>query len=205
MGHENYRLLVGAPDAHQLEAELLAGHGIERGKRLVHQQHRGVVDERTAEGDALLHAAGELARKALLEAGKADELDQLHGAPARARLVETENLGRQQHVVEHGAPGEQHRLLEHDADIAGRAGERRAVEQELAAARSQQRADQLEQGRFAAAGRPDQGYELVLLDGESDVLERGDAAGARGVGLVQSLDVDLANLKRIPARRDRPA
>ena len=113
----------------------------------------------------------------------------------RARLVETEDLSRQQHVVERGAPGEQDGLLEHDADIAGGTQEGRAVEQKLAAARPQQRADQLEQGRFAAARRPDQGDELVLFDRESDVLERGDPAGARGIGLVQTLDVDLANLK----------
>ena len=36
--HEHDGLLVGVPDAQELEAQLLARHGIERGERLVHEQ-----------------------------------------------------------------------------------------------------------------------------------------------------------------------
>ena len=90
---------------------------------------------------------------------------------ARFGLVEPEDFGRQQDVVEHRAPLQQHGLLEHDADVAGRAQERRAVEQQLAARRPDERADQLEQGRFSAAGRADQRDEFVLLDREIDILQ----------------------------------
>ena len=68
--HEDHGLLVRVPDAHQLEAELLARHGVERRERLVHQQNRRIVNERAADRNPLLHAAGELARKALLEAAQ---------------------------------------------------------------------------------------------------------------------------------------
>jgi len=45
------------PDALQIQIHLLARHGVERAEGLVHQQERGVVDERPDDGDALLHAA----------------------------------------------------------------------------------------------------------------------------------------------------
>ncbi len=109
--------LSTVPDPHQLEAELLARHGVKRRERLVHQQHRRVMNERAADRNALLHAAGKFARIALFEAAEPDELDQLERALARFALVEAKDFSRQQHVVEHGAPLQQHGLLKHDADV----------------------------------------------------------------------------------------
>ena len=192
MGDEDHRLLVRVPDAHQLEAELLAGHGVERGERLVHQKDRGIVDERAAQRHPLLHAAGELPRIAPLEPAEPDESDEVHGAGARFPLVEPENFRGQKHVVENRAPLQQHGLLKHDADIARGMEERGAVEQKLAAAGADERADELEQGRFAATRRANEGDELVLFDRERDVCERRHPTVTRSVGLVQPLDLDLA-------------
>jgi hypothetical protein len=47
---------------------LLAQLQVERAERLVEEQHRGVVDERAGQRDALLLAAGELARAGALAA-----------------------------------------------------------------------------------------------------------------------------------------
>jgi hypothetical protein len=46
--------------------------------------------------------------------------------------VQAEHLGRQHHVLENGAPGQQDRALEHHADVAPRAVDRLAVEHHLA-------------------------------------------------------------------------
>ena len=46
----------------ELEAHLLAQAGIQIGQRLIEQQNLGVVGERPAKRDALLLAAGQLAR-----------------------------------------------------------------------------------------------------------------------------------------------
>ncbi len=54
---------------------------VERAERLVHQQQRRIVDQRAHQRDALLHAAGQLPRIAVLEAGEAD---QRRAARARA-------------------------------------------------------------------------------------------------------------------------
>jgi hypothetical protein len=51
------------------------------------------VNQCAAERHPLLHAAGQLTRKAFLEAAKADEVDEVHGAVARFDLVESEDFG----------------------------------------------------------------------------------------------------------------
>ena len=129
---------------------------------------------------------------------------QLHGALARFPLVEAENFRRQQHVVENGAPLQQHGFLKDDADVARGMQERRAVEEKLAAAGPDQRADELEQGRLAATRRADEGDELVLLDRERDVFERRDPTVTRSVGLVQPLDLDLAQRLQLGGRITSP-
>ena len=62
-------------DPLQLELHLLAELQVERAERLVEQQHPRVVDDRARERDALLLAAGELRRLALLAAREVDELE----------------------------------------------------------------------------------------------------------------------------------
>src|SRR5207244_1589480 len=60
MGDKHHRLLAMLPHLEQLQIELFAGNGIERTKRLVHQQYRGTEQERTRQGDTLLHTSREL-------------------------------------------------------------------------------------------------------------------------------------------------
>jgi hypothetical protein len=54
----------------ELDLHVLAQLRVERGERLVEQQHRRVRDQRPRDGDALLLAAGELVRIALAEAAR---------------------------------------------------------------------------------------------------------------------------------------
>ena len=58
-------------------AQLLADLGVERAEGLVEQQHLGLVRQRARDRDALLLAAGELGRQALVHALERDELQQL--------------------------------------------------------------------------------------------------------------------------------
>ena len=59
-----------ALQALQLDLHLLAQLQVERAERLVEQQHRRPVHERTRQRDALALPAAELARPAVLEAGE---------------------------------------------------------------------------------------------------------------------------------------
>ena len=61
------------PDPQQLELQDLARLRIDRGERLVHQQHARLDRERPCEAAALLHAAGHLIGIRVLEPGEADQ------------------------------------------------------------------------------------------------------------------------------------
>ena len=65
------------PDLQQLVLQLLAGHGVERAERLVHQHDLGVVGEHARDRDALLHAAGELVRIGVGKTLQADQFDEV--------------------------------------------------------------------------------------------------------------------------------
>ena len=68
------------PDALQLDVHLPARHGIERAEGFVEQQHVGTQHQGAGDGGALSHAAGQLLRSRRLEAGQADEADQIGDA-----------------------------------------------------------------------------------------------------------------------------
>ena len=87
VGDEDHRLadLVVQPD--DLVLHVAADQRVERGERLVEQQHVGVAGERPGQADALLHAAGELVGVGVLVAGEADQLDHLAGPLDAARRL----------------------------------------------------------------------------------------------------------------------
>ena len=72
----------------ELELHLLAKLPVERAERLVHQQHRGLDDQRPGQRDPLLLAAGELGDPAVAEAVELERGQRLArrgaGCPARA-------------------------------------------------------------------------------------------------------------------------
>ena len=79
VGDEENSLAGRSPNRLKLKLEAVAGQGIERTERFVHQQHRRVKGERTSEGGALAHAARELVDETVLEAGQVDEINEVAG------------------------------------------------------------------------------------------------------------------------------
>ncbi len=106
----------------QLENLRLDRH-VERGRRLVRNQHLGVTDERHRDHDALAHAAGELMRiviDALSGVREADQLQHLDGSRAggapRQVLMDDGGFGD---LIPDGEDGVQrrHRLLKDHGDL----------------------------------------------------------------------------------------
>ena len=62
-------------DPHEFGLHDLARLRVERGERLVEQEHLGLERERAGEIDALPHAAGELVRIVPIEAAQPDQLE----------------------------------------------------------------------------------------------------------------------------------
>src|SRR5207245_4839898 len=85
----------------QLGSDRIARVGIERGERLVQQQHLRRARERTGEGDALALAAGQLARARVREVGDPEPLEQPVRAPAELDVLAYREMREEGVVLEH--------------------------------------------------------------------------------------------------------
>ena len=85
VGDEDDRAAGRAPDALELLVQQVARDGVERGERLVHEQHGTVLREGARERDALAHAAGELVRALLGGIREVDGVEQRRGPSRGAR------------------------------------------------------------------------------------------------------------------------
>ena len=85
MGDEHHGLAQRLPQRQEVVVEAKARDLVERGERLVHQQERGLGDQRARDRGAHLHAARKLARIALREAGKPDARERRVDARRRIR------------------------------------------------------------------------------------------------------------------------
>src|SRR5262249_42567311 len=130
-----------------------------------------------------------------LQARKLDERERVGdpagylrlGDPAHAQAVA--DIGRHVHVRE------QRVVLKHDADLAPIRRDIRdplAVDGDLAAVRHQKAGDEVEQRGLAAAGRPEQRYQLAATDQQRDVIERGNLAETFGYPVELDRDIRAA-------------
>ena len=112
-------LLRLRPDLLQLLAEPPRGDRVEVAERLVHQQQVGLDGEGARDAHPLLHAAGELARGTGLRRPR--DRPSAGRSCARSRRLARSALEHVEHVLHHGAPGQEPGLLE-DVARAGPAG-----------------------------------------------------------------------------------
>ena len=99
-------------------AGVLAQLGVEVGQGLVHQQHARLIDQRAADGDALLLTARELVRKALGQMAQSQLFEDRHDAHSRLLPHHAAQLEAIGDIVEDIAMGPQGVGLEHEADVA---------------------------------------------------------------------------------------
>ena len=189
VGHEDDRRPGLLPDPQDLRVHPFAGHLVERPERLVHQQDRGLERQRAGDRDALLHAARKLPRVVLAKSPSSTSSSISARSPATRSSAEPHDLERQLDVLLDRPPVEQDRRLEDHPVVAVPAGPlgRLAVDDDLAAGRLGQVADDAQQRRLAAAGRADQRDELARRDRQVDALERRrDRLVAAGEDLVDA-------------------
>ena len=126
----------GLPGFHQRLREIVlqhdAGLRIDRGERLVQQQHRRIDGERARQRRALAHAAGQLMRVALGEFAKLEGIEKFAGFLSAVRRVELSDFGTQHHVLLDRAPGQQQILLQHEGDMVVRALDPLAIHERIA-------------------------------------------------------------------------
>ena len=187
VGHVDDGLARLAPHLGEQALHGVPGHRIERGERLVHQQHGGVVGERAGDGDTLLHAAGEMMRIGVGEFLELDEGELLARDAFALGLGDALHLQPERHVAERGAPREQlGEILEHDAAVHAAPGDRLAADPDFARGGREEAGDDVEQRRLAAAGRADDAQEFRRGEAE--------ARGLDGVNLAARRVIDERNV-----------
>jgi hypothetical protein len=150
---------------------------VERTERLVEQEHAGMVDKRTRQGDALLLSARELLRLPLAEAGEADELEHLGDAPLQLALGNALPLEPEGDVVLDRHVREERVALEdrvHVALVGRQTDDVLVAEEDLPLRRLLEPADHPQRRRLAAARGPEHGEER-----SSRNLHRDPVDGAR--------------------------
>ena len=176
VGHEQHREARIGPQLEQLVLHPAPRERIERGERLVHQQHVRLHRQRPRDGDALFHAAGQRVRIGIRELGEVDLLDVAHRLRlGRVAAHLARGFQREHHVLLDRFPRQQLvELLEHEHPVGARRADGQTLEAHAALGRRHVAADRLEQGRLAASGGPEEHEPVRAVNVEADAIGGGD-------------------------------
>ena len=175
----------------QQAKNVFAAGGIEIAGRFVGENERGPMDEGAGDRDALLLAAGELARQGGGAGSEADAFEQGGDTGFAFGGRDADELERQLDVFGGSESRQQVEELEDGSDLfAAKAGEgiavelidAVAVEGEATGVGPVDAAEAVEQGGLAAAGRAGEGDAFAGGDAEGDVIEHATRAVALGDG-----------------------
>ena len=125
VGDQDHGPRLGRQRLGQPLLHLGAGDRVERGERLVQQQHGLAGEQRAEERDPLAHAAGQLRRPRALEAGEPEALEQGVGLAPRDAARGAPVPQRERGVVDRREPGQEQVALRH-VGAAAQASRRRA-------------------------------------------------------------------------------
>ncbi len=197
MGDEEGGDAERALDRADLVAHRVAQLGVEIGEGFVEQQDGGADHQRAGESDALLLAAGELARAPLAEMAELDHGEPLRDltgdlGPGDAALLQPEG-----DVAGDGEMRKQRVGLEDVAHVAlmrRQPGDLGAVDADRAAVGSDQPGQHAQGRGLAASGGAEQGDGFALRDRQRDVVDRDGGA----VALLQAGQFEIAHDPDIP-------
>ncbi len=185
MGDEQHCFAVVLPDPQQFILQQVAGLQVQRAEWFVHKQDIGAHRQSAGDADTLLHAAGQLVRVGLGEAGQADEVDVLAGDFETLAFRTSLHFQAERHVLQRRSPWEQIEALEHHGSSGAGAGDAVSVDLDAAAIGLVEPVQDTQESGFAAAAGADDRNELQVGDVEGQVLEYcqpalGEAAGQLG-------------------------
>ena len=154
------------PQLQQFAAQVLGGEHVERGERLVHEEHFRLDDQGARKADALPHAAGKLLGIRGLEAVETDRVEHLHAAVAALGGGNAARLQRSLDVFKHGEPGKEREALKHDGDVDLRVGDGLFVPVDLAGGGPREAGQHAQHGGFAGAGGAEERDDLARHDAQ---------------------------------------
>ena len=159
-----------------LRAGLDAELGVEVRQRLVHEEHLGLTDDRTAHGDALTLTTGEGLRLAAEVGLEVEQLGGFEHAGGALFLADAGDLEREAHVLGDGHVRVERVVLEHHRDVAvlrRNVGDVAVADEDVARVDLFEAGEHAQGGRLTAAGRADEHEELAVGDLEVDAVDRG--------------------------------
>jgi hypothetical protein len=172
VGHGHQCLARPAELAEQPE-DVAGGAAVQVAGGLVGEQHQRLVDQGSGHRDALLLAAREVTGEVTGPRGHAQPFQQLHRPATRRTARHADEQRRQLHVLHRGQLVDQVERLEHKADVAApedrparlrEAVNPHAAQRQLASVGTLQPAQQVQQGRLAAAARAHDRDRFTRLD-----------------------------------------
>ena len=180
MRHDDDRLPERIAQREEQFVDLFLIFGVEVAGRLVGQQYGGRVDQCAGDGYALLFAPRQFGGFMGQTVFHGQHPEQFGGPFFDFVPFASGDVARNTHVLERGKLGQQVVELEYEADL--RVAEFRdvlvrqrmhghAVDLDLAGSGPAQRAEDLQQRRFAGAARPDDRNDFPFVDRQVDSFE----------------------------------
>ena len=169
-----------------------AGLRVEIARRLVGENQRRIHHQRPGDGDSLHLAAGQLRRSVLGSISEVHQGQQLQRAGFDLRHPGAVEQLRHRHVLPCRHRRQQVEELKDESDTAPsefgllvvvEVADLLTLESDRSGVWSVQRAEQVQQGALARAGRTDDGYELPAGQRQGDAVERADRLTADAVCL----------------------
>jgi hypothetical protein len=168
-----------------LLAHFLPQLRVEVRQRLVHQAHRRLGDDRAAQRNALLLAAGKLRGLAIEKLGEPEKTGDALQPRLALLLRDLAHAQPEDDVLGDGKMRKQRIRLEHHRDVALRRRQLRHVapaDENAALIRRLETGDQAQGRRFAAARRPEQNIERAFVEREREPIDRANLSfGGRPV------------------------
>jgi len=177
--HESHAQL--ALQALELDLHARAEFGIERGERLVEQEHLGLGGEGTGERHALPLAAGKLVRHTVFKSLQRDQRDRVGDLFGNFRIRAFLHAQAKGNVVAHGQVRKKRVALEdlvHIAPVGREVGHIFAPEQNGARLRRFEARDHAQERCLPAAGRPQESEELASAHLQAHIIDGRETAEA---------------------------
>jgi hypothetical protein len=209
-------------DPLQLQAQVVAQLGVERGQWLVHQGHGRLAHQRPADCHSLHLPAGKARRRVgelVLDAQQAGDLGHLLAHPGLGNPAQRRAQGKGE-VVEDAQVRIERVLLEHEGDVAQRrrgGADVLAADEDPTLVRPLEAGDEAQRRRLAGTARPEQDDELARGDVEREIVHgRGRAEafshaieaklshGSPRVCRAKARPVGLSNSETVRASKARP-
>ncbi len=185
VGNEHDGFAETAGERTEFTLKLGAGDGVERAKRLVHEENGGIGGEGAGNADALALAAGEFARVACCEFAETETYEMHHlfktREPFGGRPIF--EVGNKRDVFCNREMGEKASFLNDIADAAAKTngiplGGGPAVDEHCSRGGKQESIDELEERGLAAAAAAEEDESFGRGDGKRNIGDEGARGGA---------------------------